>query len=99
MKNLTFRTVMLKGEPGNSIKQIDKISASGGVMQMRITQTDGTTVDFPVNDVPDENLIHNIVALDTQDIRNELAEVTTLISITLLANAWDDFDVGFSAAF
>ena len=92
MKNLTFRTIMLKGAPGNSIKQIDKISASGGVMQMRITLTDDTTVDFPVNDVPDENLIHNIVALDTQDIRAELAEVTTLISITLLANNWNDYE-------
>ena len=88
MKNVTLRTIMLKGEAGNSIESIEKIGAEGGVMQMRITFTDGTTHDFPVNDVPDENLIHNIVAEDTQDIRDELEEMTTLKSITLLASNW-----------
>ena len=86
--NIAFRTIMLKGEAGNSIESIEKLSASGGVMQMRITFTDGSVYDFPVNDAPDEDLIHNIVSEDTQDIRDEIDEITTVKEITLAAANW-----------
>ena len=62
MNNIAFRTLMMKGKDGATITSIDKISAEGGVMKMRITMSDGDTVDFDVNDTPDEEVIKQWIA-------------------------------------
>ena len=62
MNNIAFRTLMTKGKDGATITSIDKISAEGGVMKMRITMSDGDTVDFDVNDTPDEEVIKQWIA-------------------------------------
>lgn len=62
MNNIAFRTLMTKGKDGATITRIDKISAEGGVMKMRITMSDGETVDFDVNDTPDEEVIKQWIA-------------------------------------
>lgn len=62
MNNIAFRTLMTKGKDGATITSIDKISAEGGVMKMRITMSDGETVDFDVNDTPDEEVIKQWIA-------------------------------------
>lgn len=77
MKDIFFKTVMLKGEAGGTITSIEKISAEGGVMQMRMTLSDGQVIDFPVNDVPDTDLIESVIK-----------EALALIEDTLLANGW-----------
>ena len=60
--DIAFRTIMTKGKDGATITSIDKISAEGGVMKMRITLSDGETVDFDVNDTPDEEVIKQWIA-------------------------------------
>lgn len=62
MNNIAFRILMTKGKDGATITSIDKISAEGGVMKMRITMSDGETVDFDVNDTPDEEVIKQWIA-------------------------------------
>ncbi len=57
MKDITFRSVMLKGQDGDTISGIEKIEAEGGVMKMRITLSSGATVDFDVEDVPDQEVV------------------------------------------
>lgn len=88
MKNLLLKTLMLKGESGNSIERIDKISAEGGVMQMRITLTDGSTVDFPVNDVPDTDLINQLIEIGIQDIEDAVDGLTHIVKETVYADLW-----------
>lgn len=60
--SIAFRTLLVKGKDGATITSIDKISAEGGVMKMRITLSDGDTVDFDVNDTPDEEVIKQWIA-------------------------------------
>ena len=81
MNNILFRTLMLKGEAGATITSIEKLETSGGVMQMRIHLSDNTFVDFPVNDVPDEDLINQLIAAQTNDLK-------TVIRETLLSSGW-----------
>lgn len=94
MKNVVFKTLMLKGEAGGTITRIDKISASGGVMKMRITLSDGSTVDFDVNDVPDQNLIDNRIEVKTADMRTAVEGLTTVYRVTLGRNNWVDTGSG-----
>lgn len=77
MKDIVFKTVMLKGESGGTIESIEKISAEGGVMQMRMTLSDGRVIDFPVTDVPDTDLIESVIK-----------EALALVKETLLVNGW-----------
>ena len=77
MKDIFFKTLMLKGESGGTITSIEKISAEGGVMQMRMTLSDGQVIDFPVNDIPDTDLINNLIS-----------EALKLVKNTILASGW-----------
>lgn len=60
-KDIYFKTLMLKGEAGGTITSIDKVEAEGGSWIMRVTLSDGSTYDFPVNDVPDVELINSVI--------------------------------------
>lgn len=60
--SIAFRTLLVKGKDGATISSIDKISAEGGVMKMRITMSDGDHIDFDVNDTPDEEVIKQWIA-------------------------------------
>lgn len=88
MNGVTFKTLMLKGEAGGTITSIEKISAEGGVMQMRIHLSDGDTIDFPVNDVPDTDLINNLIDTALQPIEDHIDEITTTLEVTLAAADW-----------
>lgn len=55
MKDIVIRTIMLKGEQGGTIVSIDKIAETGSKDILRITLDDGSTVDFDVNNVVDED--------------------------------------------
>lgn len=88
MRDVTFKTLMLKGEAGGTITSIEKISAEGGVMQMRIHLSDGDTIDFPVNDVPDTDLINNLIEIALQPIEDHIDEITTPLTVTLAAANW-----------
>lgn len=88
MKDIFFKTLMLKGESGSTITSIEKISAEGGVMQMRMTLSDGQVIDFPVNDVPDTDLINNLIELGIVDLETAVEGLTTVISETLSASGW-----------
>ena len=48
MKNIFFKTLMLKGEPGGTINKIEKTSTSGLVDTYTITYDDGETSTFEV---------------------------------------------------
>ena len=95
-KDILFKTIMLKGEAGGTITSIEKISAEGGVMQMRIYLSDGSEVDFPVNDVPDTEAINQLIdaAITTynndvvQGISDTVEDLTTIVRSTLLAGGW-----------
>ena len=88
MRDVFFKTLMLKGEAGGTITSIEKISAEGGVMQMRIHLSDGDTIDFPVNDVPDTDLINNLIDIALQPIEEHIDAITTPISVLLEAANW-----------
>lgn len=90
MKNVVFKTLMLKGEAGGTITRIEKISASGGVMYMRIYLSDGSTVDFPVNDVPDTDLINNLIDLALTDIEATIADLTTIVRQVIASSSWSN---------
>lgn len=92
--NITFRTLMLKGQAGETIESIEKISASGGVMRMRIHLSNGSHVDFDVNDVPDENLIDNRIDVKTADIRGAVESLTTIYNVTLRRADWVETATG-----
>lgn len=88
MRDVYFKTLMLKGEAGGTITSIEKISAEGGVMQMRIHLSDGDSIDFPVNDVPDTDLINNLIETALQPIEDHIDEITTPLNVTLAAANW-----------
>lgn len=88
MKDIVFKTIMLKGESGGTIESIEKISAEGGVMQMRMHLSDGSDIDFPVNDVPDTDLINNLIELGIADLEASVDGLTTIIKETLSASGW-----------
>lgn len=90
MKDIVFRTVMLKGEKGATIESIEKISAEGGVMQMRINLSDGTSQVFPVNDVPDTELINDLIEAAVSGMASTVDDLATTIRATLLASEWSD---------
>lgn len=48
MKDIVFRTIMLKGTSGNDITGIEKTSSSGNIDTYTITLSDGTTETFTV---------------------------------------------------
>ena len=49
MKDLVFKTLMLKGEPGGTIASIEKTGTSGNVDTYTITLNDGSTTTFEVS--------------------------------------------------
>lgn len=53
MKDIVFRTIMLKGEKGSDIQSIEKTSSSGVVDTYTITLSDGTTETFTVTNGSD----------------------------------------------
>lgn len=57
MDELIFKTILLKGEAGNNISNIQKTATSGNVDTYTITLTDGSTTTF---DVTNGNGIENI---------------------------------------
>ena len=61
------KTLMLKGQEGQSIKEIKKTSTSGLVDTYTITLTDGTTSTFTVTNGADGE-VTNIQAIATTDI-------------------------------
>lgn len=77
MRDIFFKTLMLKGEAGGTITSIDKLEAEGGAWIMRVTLSDGSTVDFPVNDVPDTELINSIIE-----------DALKLVKETISASGW-----------
>lgn len=48
MKDIFFKTLMLKGEAGGTIRSIEKTATSGAVDTYTITLNDGSTFDFNV---------------------------------------------------
>lgn len=48
MKDVLFKTIMLKGEAGGTIKDIEKTDTSGNIDTYTITLNDGSTYDFEV---------------------------------------------------
>lgn len=48
MKDIVFKTIMLKGEAGGTISSIDKTSSIGNIDVYTITLNDGTTQNFEV---------------------------------------------------
>lgn len=48
MKDIVFKTIMLKGEAGSSVSSIEKISSELNVDTYRITFSDGTSQEFTV---------------------------------------------------
>ena len=89
MKNISFRTMLLKGKDGATITSIEKISAEGGVMQMRINLSDGTHVDFPVNDVPDTELINQLIGIAISPLENEIDDIEDVFNVTIRVSDWD----------
>ena len=53
MNNILFKTLLLKGEDGNSIASIEKTSTAGLVDTYTITLTDGSTTTFDVTNGQD----------------------------------------------
>lgn len=53
MSNIIFKTLLLKGEAGNSIGSIEKTATSGIVDTYTITLTDGSTTTFQVTNGSD----------------------------------------------
>lgn len=53
MKDIVFRTIMLKGEKGSDIQGIEKTGSSGVVDTYTITLSDGTTETFTVTNGSD----------------------------------------------
>jgi hypothetical protein len=94
MKNVVFKTLMLKGEAGGTITSIEKRAASGGVMIMRMYLSDGTHVDFEVNDEPDQDLIDNRIEVKTADMRTAVEGLTTVYRVTLGRNNWVETGAG-----
>ena len=88
MKNVNFRTLMLKGKDGATINSIEKLEAEGGVMKMRIHLSDGTHVDFDVNDVPDTDLINNLIGIAIEPINEEIDKLETVFPILILPSDW-----------
>ena len=64
------KTLMLKGQNGNSIKKITKTGTSGLEDTYTITLTDGTTSTFTVTNGAkgDPGEVTNIQTIDTTDI-------------------------------
>ena len=48
MKNIFFKTIMLKGEAGGTISRIEKTGTSGAADTYTIYMNDGTTHTFEV---------------------------------------------------
>ena len=88
MSDIAFKTIMLKGEKGDSIESIEKISAEGGVMKMRVHVSNGTTYDFDVNDVPDTEAIEQMIAARVDPLESTVEDLTTIERDTLLASGW-----------
>lgn len=60
-KDILTRLVMLKGESGAVIESIEILSSSGATDIMRITLSDGSTVDFPVTNTLDDDHIKDVI--------------------------------------
>lgn len=60
-KDILTRLVMLKGESGSVIESIEILSSSGATDIMRITLSDGSTVDFPVTNTLDDDHIKQVL--------------------------------------
>lgn len=88
MKNILFKTLMLKGEAGATITSIEKISASEGVMQMRINLSDGSSVDFPVNDVIDTEAVNQLIEIGIRNIEDTVDDLTHIVKETVYADSW-----------
>lgn len=78
-KDIFFKTLMLKGEAGGTITSIDKLEAEGGSWIMRVTLSDGSEVDFPVNDAPDAELIKSVID-----------EALKVIKTTVSSSGWSN---------
>lgn len=66
--NIFFKTLMLKGEAGGTITKIEKVGVSGGAYQFRIYLSDGSTEDFEVNEIADNEVIDSRITLATPGI-------------------------------
>ena len=71
MKDVLFRTLMLKGEQGGTIVSIEKIGSQGSTDFMRITLDDGSHVDFEVLNTLDDDHVKSIVDEKTPAIVSE----------------------------
>lgn len=71
MKDIVFKTIMLKGEAGGTIVSIEKISETGSYDVLRITLDDGSTVDFQVLNTVDEDKVKTIISEQTTDLITE----------------------------
>ena len=89
MKNISFRTMLLKGKDGATITSIEKLEAEGGVMKMRIHLSDGTHVDFDVNDVPDTDLINNLIDIALVPLQSDIDDIKDVFNVTIRVSDWD----------
>lgn len=100
MNNVVFKTLMLKGEQGATIVRIERIAIEGANDVMRIYLSDGTTVDFEVQNTLDDDHVKSIIAEVTDNalsgtsedpvqnkvITNRIAELQT--GINSKVGAW-----------
>lgn len=74
MQNIAFRTLMLKGEQGATIVRIERIAIEGANDVMRIYLSDGTTVDFEVQNTLDDDHVKSIIAEVTDNALSGTSE-------------------------
>lgn len=80
MKDVVFKTIMLKGEAGGTISTIEKTSTSGVVDTYTITLNDGTTQTFEVTNGSDIDTIEKTGttgAVDTYTVTLTNGDTTT----------------------
>lgn len=71
MKDILFRTLMLKGDRGGTIVSIEKIGSQGSTDFMRINLDDGTYCDFEVLNTLDDDHVKSIIDEKTPAIVSE----------------------------
>lgn len=74
MQNIAFRTLMLKGEQGATIVKIERVAIEGANDVMRIYLSDGTTVDFEVQNTLDDDHVKSIIAEVTDNALSGTSE-------------------------
>lgn len=93
------QTLMLKGQEGQSIKEIKKTGTSGLVDTYTITLTDGTTSTFTVTNGKDGEGMQSLATVATSGSYNDLKDKPTIPTVTNdLTNALkQNYDYAYNA--